>query len=149
MMTRWSNGLWRQLHPRYWIARLTSLTRLSLSGIHVAMTSQTIFIFFSRGSRFAGSGMSCLLICYVLCKFQSAHREDLWDGTLACSAHKARSLEGNLSRFKLNLLLDLNTLSREPTVALLPVNVYCAPDWVFLENYDPGKHCQSYQHNTS
>jgi hypothetical protein len=91
---------------------LTSLTRLSLSGIHVAMTSQTIFIVFSRGSRFAGSGMSCLLICYVLCKFQSAHREDLWDGTLACSAHKARSLEGNLSRFTLNLLLDLKFETR-------------------------------------
>jgi hypothetical protein len=64
----------------------------------------------------------CWLICGVLCKFKSAHREDLvgmqqwhglrtklgvwrevgtqrgscWDATVAWSAHKAWSLEGNL-----------------------------------------------------
>jgi hypothetical protein len=36
------------------------------------------------------------LICGLMCKFQSAYGEDIWDATVAGSAHKTWSLEGNL-----------------------------------------------------
>lgn len=46
------------------------------------------------------------LTCGLLCNFQPAYREDLWDASVAGSAIKAWSLEGN-SRFISILLLDL------------------------------------------
>jgi hypothetical protein len=58
------------------------------------------------------------LIYDLLHNFQLAYREGLWDATVAGSAHKAWSLEGN-SYFILTLLLDIIILLRNYNSASL------------------------------
>jgi hypothetical protein len=61
------------------------------------------------------------LIYDLLHNFQLAYREGLWDATVAGSAHKAWSLEGN-SYFILTLLLDIIILLRNfGQYRLLPI----------------------------
>jgi hypothetical protein len=72
------------------------------------------------------------LICGLLHNFQPAYREDLWDATMAGSAHKAWSLEGN-SCFISIPLLDLAMFSWETRLVHQTVDCWYLP--IFLFNY--------------